>query len=152
MDSPKIKKVSIDANFRYLWMKYINNFNLNYHCAKCLTGHYSKAIENRKGIQEEITLNEFGTRFYYLCGVVSPYKWENNFHLAFVYQKGSTIAVSRNGITIYIVDAKEIEIRKMVAYDHPSGSKKEFNTCRNWQFAYQQSRETLDLKVYDKKS
>jgi hypothetical protein len=137
MKQPKIKSIVRHGKFRYLWLKYVRGVNLNVHCAKCLLGDYSKQVSNDMQPAQEVSLDEYGARYYYLCGVALPYKWENNFHLAFVYCEGETISVNRHGIEIEIENAIEIAIQPISAKDNslPHAEKKEYYTCRNWQFA-----------------
>ena len=125
---PYIKEAKITAPFKYLWLKYTNGFDLTEHCAKCLLGEYEKSV-SPKGISV-MELKE--APYYYLCGVSMPFVWANNFHLAFRAEQGSTIVCNKNGISIVIENAVEIPITQpIVQLTH----KKEFTTCRNWQFA-----------------
>lgn len=140
---PTIEKLEIYGDFRYLWMKYVNAFNLTTHCAGCLVGEYEPNVSPNLMRLDDFKLNRFNAEYYYLCGVSKPYKWENNFHLAFKYKQGSSIQVKRNGIFIKIQDAEEIIIQNLGVEKYSSltqnGHKKEFRTCRNWQFAFQQT-------------
>lgn len=140
---PTIKKLEVYGQFRYLWMKYVQGFNLANHCAGCLVGEYEPNVSVNLMRLDDFKLNRYPANYFYLCGVSKPYKWENNFHLAFRYKEGSTISVKNNGIFIEIENAEQIIIQnlgvdmysKLTQYGH----KKEFRTCRNWQFAFQQT-------------
>lgn len=73
---------------------------------------------------------------YYLCGVSRPYKWKNNFHLAFRRKNGSNIECSDNGVSVVIEGAERLPIDDK--YNNPSDSHyrtESYSTCRNWQFA-----------------
>lgn len=118
-------------------MKYVTGVNLNVHCARCLTGSYSKQIDNKGAKHIPIVLDEAEAKYFYICGVAYPYKWENNFHLAFRYKEGSELVLNENGISITIMNAERIKIVEMPTYDHWNGHKQSYKTCRNWQFANQ---------------
>ena len=138
MEYPIIKQININANFKYLWLKYVDDYDLNNHCAKSLIGNYSNKIINKRISNTNLVLNEFNSRVYYLCGVSLPFNYDKNFHLAFKFIMGSKISIKENGIEIIIENAERIVIEKKYIYKHENGNKKQFNTCRNWQFAYQQ--------------
>lgn len=138
---PKILHIEQTRKFRYLWLKYVTGVNLDRHCARCLKGYYSDQISPRVSTRLDILLDEYQAEYFYLCGVSSPYRWENNFHLAFRYKAGSTIDVNEKGIHVKIVDAEKIDIVRRDTYDHPMGDKPEYYSCRNWQFAQQISGE-----------
>ena len=105
-----IENISVSENFRYLWLKYVNNVDLNVHCAKSLIGEYSKKISTKKGNYTNIILDESNYKAIYLCGVAFPFVWENNFHLAFKYSEGSILKYSSNGIDIVIKNAVRLPI------------------------------------------
>lgn len=126
----------VTGSFRYIWLKYITGFNLNEHCAKSFIGEYSKV--NLFKEQQDVDLNEHeGAKYFYLCGVAKPFRYKENFHLAFIHKPGSLLHVNRNGIEVMIQDAEEVEIKEQSFYDHEKGHLKTYNTCRNWRFAYQ---------------
>ena len=132
-----IKSIEVNGRFKYLWLKYVTGVNLSVHCARCLNGSYSKKISPAIKKENNILLNEHEAIVYYLCGVSSPYKWANNFHLAFKEKEGSTITLSRNGIVIVIENAEEIkfsinDINKSDIHINNAA----YSTCRNWQFAH----------------
>lgn len=134
-----IRKIKITKPFKYLWLKKIVGVDLSVHCAKSLLGEYSKALTNRTKEAENIELDG---DIYYLCGVSLPYVWENNFHLAFRWKENSVLQFSDKGIDIEIDGAERIEFsQKDVDNSLPQSKKKEFYTCRNWQFACLAKRE-----------
>ncbi len=130
---PIIREMKVTAPFKYLWLKYVTDVDLSVHCAKCLIGNYSKKIVNNLEYLNNCTLSEHKSTYFYLCGVSSPYRWANNFHLAFEYCEGEQIIVKRNGIDIVIDNAKELPIRVV---PQNITQNKDFTMCRNWQFAY----------------
>lgn len=132
-----IENISISENFKYLWLKYVNDVNLNVHCAKSLLGDYSKKISTKKGSYTNIVLDESDYKAIYLCGVAFPYVWEKNFHLAFKYSKGDILKYNSNGIDITIKNAVRLPIDiKYIDFSHPKAKFKCYYTCRNWQFAH----------------
>jgi hypothetical protein len=131
----KITKLLIHRPFMYFWGKYVNDFNIKVHCAKCLIGHYSNFIKKETDLFE-FELNEFPFKYFYICGVSKPYRWHENFHLALKESKGKNLYVKENGIEAWIEDAERIEIQKL-DYPEEYSSQKPFHTCRNWQFGYQ---------------
>ncbi|MBN8545798.1 MAG: hypothetical protein J0L60_06660 [Ignavibacteria bacterium] len=142
---PTILELEITGKFRYLWLKYVRGVNLNVHCGRCLTGDYSTIVASDITIYDPFDLNEFPAKYYYLCGVATPPKWSNNFHLAFKYAPGKLLEIERNGVHTTIKDAEEIPIK----WISPSGNSDipqwqknlakqrgpSYFTCRNWQFA-----------------
>lgn len=134
----KIKLIELKNKYRYLWLKYVIDFNLAHHCAKCLVGQYSRHINNNISVFKDIELNEYPYRYIYLCGVTYPYNWKNNLHLALKECEGNTVEYTFNGDRIIIEDAEIIDITDKYVYHHPNGIYKAYSTCRNWRFATQQ--------------
>lgn len=145
MEYPTIKILNLKSKFKYLWLKYVDSYNLNEHCAKSLIGTYSKKINKEINEFKNIELNESNSNIYYLCGVSDPFNYSKNFHLSFKYKKNSQINIEENGIEIKIENAERILITKQ-NYIHEKANLKSFNTCRNWQFAYQQNTEPTPNK------
>ncbi len=129
-----ITNLRLNSSFRYFWLKTVTGTDLSVHCAKCLIGEY----DNRVGVSNKNVQNiELDGEVYYMCGVSSPYKWENNFHCAFIRSEGKTIDIERNGVSLHIEGAEELPIS--TDYIDPSNkhaAHKTFATCRNWQFAH----------------
>ena len=136
---PTIRVFKTSQRFKYFWCKYVNGFNLDVHCAKCLIGHYSKKVSADKCIINA-TLNEYDCKYYYICGVTTPYVWVNNFHLAFELAPNEILEYYDGNTYIAIENARQIPIIKRDYRDAKFGNNKSFNTCRNWQFAYQMSK------------
>ena len=135
--SVAIENLKINGKFKYLWLKYVTGVNLDVHCAKCLLGQYSTAVKKDADFTPEIVLDEFPAEIFYLCGVSFPYKWENNFHLAFEYAPGESFEVNENNILCTLRNARRIPImtEAMERVNHPRIGNKSYSTCRNWQFA-----------------
>ena len=129
----EILKLIKSKPFKYLWLKKVNGVDLTQHCAKCLIGEYDNRLQ--------ININEYNNlsldgSIYYLCGVSTPYVWKNNFHLAFRESKGKKLIIDKLGIYIEIKDAEEIKFSYGdINFNLMEANKKEFSTCRNWQFA-----------------
>lgn len=139
-----IKNLTVSKPFMYIWLKNVNNVNLNQHCAKSLIGDYSPYINKNV---KEISNLELEDNIYYLCGVSKPYNWFNNFHLAFKYSEGTSFTYENNGISVEIENAIQLPISKdYIDYSLPKAHLKSYNTCRNWWFAnYFKSHEIQSL-------
>lgn len=129
-----IENLDVTKPMMYLWLKKVNGVNLKQHCAKCLLGDYNSNINKHTKHLENLNLTN---GIWYLCGVSLPYNWNNNFHLAFEYSENSNIEYSNNGVSVIIKNAKRLPIsEKYIDVNDPNFNKKEFFTCRNWQFAH----------------
>lgn len=129
----KICNLEVSKNFKYLWLKSVTGVDLTVHCARCLKGEYDNRVNSKIKKVENIAL---AGDIYYLCGVSLPYVWSNNFHLAFEESNGNHFVFENNGVKISVENAKMIyfsdeDIDKTL----PQAKRKEFFTCRNWQFA-----------------
>lgn len=120
--------------YRYLWMKYVTGVNLNVHCAKCLLGDYEAAFSG--GVRSVRNLALRPAPVYYLCGVAEDRIWSHNLHVAFVPSEGDTIEINNDFCHLRIKNAKRIAVnKKYIDWHLPQATRKEFSTCRNWQFA-----------------
>lgn len=129
----KLQTLKINASFKYLWLKSVAGVDLSNHCAKCLIGKYDSRVNSTVKEAADILLNE---EVYYLCGVSQPFVYEKNFHLAFKRSQGSTLKIERNGVYVVIENAVEIPFTADdIDYSLPQSRKREYYTCRNWQFA-----------------
>lgn len=129
-----IKTLDVNAPFRYLWLKRVSGVDLSVHCARCLLGKYMDNISPHNPHTTDIQLDN---GVYYLCGVSLPYVWEKNFHIAFEYSEGSRIEYANNGISVVIENAVALPISESyIDRTDRNAWKKEFRTCRNWQFAH----------------
>lgn len=134
-----IKTLDVNAPFRYLWLKRVAGVDLSVHCARCLKGQYIN-ISPRNPHTTDIPL---ANGIYYLCGVSMPYNWAKNFHIAFEYSEGSRIEYANNGISVVIENAIELPISESyIDQTDQNAWKKEFRTCRNWQFAHYLNKRT----------
>ena len=123
--------MKIMSEFRYLWLKTVEDVDLSQHCAKCLIGKYDDRIK------EKVFPIDLKNEIYYLCGVAFPFKWENNFHLAFMPCENENIYFNDKGIEILIEGAKILPISTtFIDKTDPNFNKKSYYTCRNWQFAH----------------
>lgn len=128
-----IKSIDKTKPFRYFWLKKVEGVNLSQHCAKSLIGEYSTEVNASESHFENIELQD---GIYYLCGVSMPYKWANNFHLAFQYAEGKTLQYESNGVKVKIENAESLPISpEYIDRTNPNACKKAYCTCRNWQFA-----------------
>ena len=131
-----IRTLKNNREWLYLWGKYVTGINLEVHCAKSLLGNYSKKIVKNKSLMKDIKLDEYNSNIFYLCGVSKPYRWNENFHIALRYKEGNNITIERNGLYLEIENAEEIPIDFDInKCTHKNKFKKEYSTCRNWQFA-----------------
>ena len=141
----KIDIKSQGRKWKWLWLMYVNGVDLNYHCQQCLLGVKSRKMRDvlRFGDGENIRLNESkNAKYYYLCGGSMPYKWENNFHLAWKEVEGEILEVNEKGVEITIENAVRVEFSKDdIDYSLKNADNKWFKTCRNWQFANKVSEE-----------
>jgi len=126
----RIKKV--ERKFSSLWLKSVEDVDLSKHCINCLIGERNYGIRQESGCTISLDAN----KIWYLCGVTYPYRWEDNFHLAFEYSSGDVLTIERKGIKLVLRNAKEIPITPdYIDSDLPQALDPKFNTCRNWQFA-----------------
>jgi len=117
------------SEWEYLWLKTVRDVDLTQHCAKCLIGEYIKYE----------TVKELENITHYLCGVYKGWNYDKNLHIAFTYKKGSIMTVKEKNIFIEVEDAIRINIKPLQKNEIKTkeGNKKEFYSCRNWQFANQ---------------
>ncbi len=145
--NPTILELEVTGRFRYLWLKYVTGVNLNVHCGRSLLGKYSELVSADLTMYDRFDLDEHEAKYFYLCGVATPPKWGNNFHLAFRYAEGKTLDVERLGVRVLIANAEEIPIQWVSPSNNPSTPEwvrelarnrgPAYFTCRNWQFACQ---------------
>lgn len=130
----KILELDVQSRFAYLWLKEVIDVDLSQHCAKSLIGSYNTNINASIKHIENLEISD---KVHYLCGVAVPYKWNNNFHLAFKYSPGNILDYVSNGIHVMIQDAEMLPISPDYIDPHdPNIKKKTYRTCRNWQFAH----------------
>ena len=124
--------------FRYFWGKRVTGFNPQHHCAKCLSGDYIKTVSARMIGNHPHMLGMDGDLIY-LCGVSSPYKWDNNLHLALICDSTAESFTHNlyNGQILKISGARPIEFNNIAALNQFPYLSKSFLTCRNFQFGAQ---------------
>lgn len=131
-----IEEIIVEKQWSFIWLMYVNGIDLRKHCKPCLKGYTSKKIGIWTKHKINVYLDESKAKYYYLCGGSYPYKWENNFHLAWKEKLGKSFEYTSNGITIKIKNGERVEFSEE---DIPKNRKyanlKEYHTCRNWQFA-----------------
>lgn len=139
----KLVRFETTEFFRYLWLKYVTDFDLSVHCARCLIGQYSRIFPFRGRVTEMYNepLEEHTAKWLYLCGVSNRY--ENNLHIAFEEAEGETLFYDDGKTIVEIEGARQIPIVQLESYPlEEKGNLKEYNTCRNWRFAYQMTHGT----------
>ena len=131
-----IEEITVDNQWSFIWLMYVSGIDLEKHCKPCLKGFTSKKIGKWTKHEKNVPLDESKAKYYYLCGGSYPYKWENNFHLAWKESPGKSFEYSFNGITIKIMNGERIEFSQDdIEKGQKYASKEEYFTCRNWQFA-----------------
>ncbi len=131
-----IEKLKVTNKWFSIWLMYVTGVNLKNHCKQCLKGHTSKKINKETKKLENIKLDEAKSKYYYLCGVVSPYSWGDNFHLAWKEKKNEKIEYESNGISIKLRNAERINFSEDdINFELEHSDKLEYYSCRNWQFA-----------------
>ena len=132
----KIKEMHVKDSFKYLWLKGVNDVDLTNHCARSLIGKYSEVVRNNLLDLYDTAIDVPKSKAYYLCGVTQPFRYKDNFHLAFKEVEGAILKVERNGISIEIENAEEITFSMDdIDWQLPQSELKQYSTCRNWQFA-----------------
>lgn len=126
-----IRKLDIKKNYRYVWLKYVNGFDLSQHCAKCLCGTYESRI--KRNITQYRDMELPPSKYYYFCAVQT---YPTNIHLAFEEAEGEEIRIDDERYSIVIENARQIHFDdSRINPALPGARLKAFTTCRNWQFA-----------------
>lgn len=126
-----IKNLELKEKYRYVWLKYVTGVNLSEHCARSLIGKYDNRVKAGISKYNDLVLQK--SPFYYFCTVNG---YEKNIHIAFKEEQGSVIEIDNQYCRCTILNARRIDINtSYINYSLPQASKKEFYTCRNWQFA-----------------
>ncbi len=121
--------------YHILWLKYVEDVDLSNHCMKSLLGVKSRKVhpQYRSGL---IKLDESNADYFYMCGVVYPWNWSNNFHCAFKRAEGKEFTYSFRGTTVHVINAEQIPIsNKWINPMDALAKNRLYSTCRNWQFA-----------------
>ena len=148
-----IEEIDVKNQWSFIWLMYVNDVDLSKHCKPCLKGYTSKKITKWTRHEENVCLDESEAKYYYLCGGSYPYKWENNFHLAWKEKSGASFEYSFNGITIRLKNAERIEFSEEdVDLSQKYADRPEYYTCRNWQFANKISKKyPMTYEEYEKR-
>ncbi len=134
-------KITLDVRFlepkafRYFWLKYVQGFKPDQHCARCLIGPYSKHFPYGSQLADKLgtVLDEAEAPFIYICGVTGRY--ENNVHLVGRPDPQSEAKHKDDRVEISVHGLSKIEI---IPPENAPALGKEFLTCRNWQFGWQE--------------
>ncbi|WP_316521237.1 hypothetical protein [Kitasatospora brasiliensis] len=135
---PSITLLVGERRYRYLWLKYVTGIDLSRHCAVALHGRYSRHIDETTR-EATVELDEFPHALaWYLCGVTSsPYRWEDNPHLALELAPGHTQDLTVHDLTVHLDGVRPIDFTNAeVPADDPHAADHAFRSCRNWQFAH----------------
>lgn len=144
----KIEYFFAHRSYRHLWLKYVRGANLSVHCARCLVGEYETRFKGYMASLANIELREAPA--YYLCGVAHDRDWSHNLHVAFAYAAGREIVIDDEFCRMKIVNARRLEISpRFIDWSMPEARKREYWTCRNWQFANMLAKGRLDPYVHD---
>jgi hypothetical protein len=86
--------------------------------------------------------------FYYICGVTTPYKWNENFHCVLRVVPGETLILNEQCVTGTIMNAVRVPIHEMDRINsiNPHKDVPEYYTCRNYQFAVEFDELTLQYR------
>jgi hypothetical protein len=126
-----IKRLEIKRKYRYVWLKYVRDFNLSQHCARCLIGTYDERVNKDTLTYTDLVLPP--SPYYYFCTV---YQYDTNIHLAFIEAPGEVVEIDDPYYYVRIENARRIRFDdSRIDRSLPQAAKREFSTCRNWQFA-----------------
>lgn len=121
--------------FRYFWLKHVTGFNPAVHCATCLKGTYVKHFGVSLPADLDFPVRAVAGDLFYLCGVASPYKWENNAHLALRVRRDAVASVQLyTGAVVTVTGAEAVPFSDEQARLHYPDKGRAFLTCRNYQF------------------
>lgn len=135
-----------DRRWRYLWLKSVIGVELTKHCAASLRGTYAKGLGTEPGLYtadlpfDQLLDGELSPHAYYLCGVSAPYRWNENAHVVFEPEEGTTGRIHQLGLMIDFVGVRPMAVfepsaEQLLAAGVVSVPDKAFTTCRNWQYA-----------------
>ena len=139
----------MNRKFRFFWLKYVTDVNLEKHCQAGLKGPIDKRITQHKNRDqshwEDMILNQGESDFYYICGVAQPANWDENFHCVIRCVPGETLILDEQSVTGTILNAVRIPIHEMdcTNSNNPYKDNPKYYTCRNYQFALEFDKLTL---------
>jgi hypothetical protein len=124
--------------WRYLWLKTVEGFNENVHCARCLVGKFDKNFGLKSPINRDVELAYPEGTILYFCGVAQPYNWANNAHLAGRVKRGAMASLDLWTKDMLVIRGLEaIPIDKSVSDAKFGDRSRNYLTCRNFQFGAQ---------------
>jgi hypothetical protein len=136
-----------DGRWKNLWLKYVQDVDLDAFGARALVGPYDSRISSRRPERQAITLDEHDAPLgYYLCGV-SRAGARHDLHVAFTAGHGREVverlAPERASIALFGVTRLTLWEPDEGDYDHLlHGREARYNTCRNWRHAVALSAQT----------
>ena len=78
------------------------------------------------------TLDESDSEYFYLCGVVYPWSWADNFHCVFKKAEGKEFSYKIRDTEVHVINAEKIEIsEKWIDWKNPFAQNRLYKTCRN---------------------
>lgn len=142
MEAPSITITLGADRYRYLWLKAVHKVDLGVHCASTFVGEYDSRIGPKQ--ESPLTLRpdegQGAPVAWYLCGVVVPWRWERNAHLAFTLAPGEswegTAGTSTLGVRLEGLAPIEGWGEHSIKAGDPHAGQAKYRTCRNWQFAH----------------
>lgn len=128
-----IELLRFRREYRYIWRKRVDGFDLSVHCARCLAGPYdprfSPSVREYRDIRDEA---EPGTIFY-ICSV---WNYAENVHIAYRVAEGARLELHTPFVDASITNAEALPISpEWIDRSLPQSRRRPFSTCRNWQFA-----------------
>jgi len=123
----------------FFWLRDIRNVNIQACCVKCFIGAkdnrvYYGTLHKSEAVVDIEVKQHIAAKAYYLCGLSQGFEWAKNTHVAFVPDRGQTVAVDNDRILLCITNARRIHF-----WDYkpnpPGYFTQEQRTCRNWIFA-----------------
>lgn len=128
--------------FKYFWMKTVVGFDPAVHCARCLRGSYQKLTGVRMMVNERVPIFASEGDIVYLCGVSTPYRWQNNLHVAARIKPGSEVHTRTHaGDIINLYDCESIQFDDTEARRRFPHLNESYLSCRNFQFGAHYFRE-----------
>ena len=132
------KNPTLTGFSQYVWAKYVEEFDENNHCAKCLKGRWPREINDKMTANKDIILSLEEGKPFYICGVAYPWNYHNNMHLAVIGKEGAEASLELyTGDKLIVRDAERYFFDDKSArelYPHYTAA---YLTCRCFQFGAQ---------------
>lgn len=132
-------ELGVKQRCTFFWLMGIRKARIDKCCAKCFSGeNYGDIYEQTKYRDNAFVSMDIAPdrhiKAFYLCGISEGSRYENNTHVAFVPEEGSSFSIENSRISLRITNAREVRFQ---AYrPNPEGEyTEEQRTCRNWIFA-----------------